>query len=238
MLFVSLCWAPASAQTILIASSFDDSPVGRLHMLAYEEAFRQLGLSTSYRTLPPARSVAELEAGTIDMDLARVYDFGLAHPALVRVEEPLMQLTAAAYSRNPAIELRNWEGLRGKDYLVEYRLGQAVFKRRLEAVLPAARINAIADTRQGLLKAAAGRTDIYFDIDEVVTPLLATPAFRDAGLRRLAILETASTYAYLHKRHASLAPQLAAVLRAMKANGTMERLRASLNLPVPEKEGK
>ncbi len=224
------CCASAPAPTIIIGSTIvqEDNQVGRLHQLVYEEAFRQLGYTTVYRVMPSARSVAEVEAGTVDMDMARTHEFGSAHPTLVRVEESSFQMSAAVYSRNPAIELRNWESLRGKDYRVEYRLGQIAFKQRLEAVVPSSRISTIVDSRQGLQKLLAGRTDLYFDIDEVVTPMLSSPAFRDAGLHRIAILESAPTYAYMNQRFASLAPQLAAVLRTMKANGTVERLRASL----------
>ena len=59
--------------------------------------------------------------------------------------------------------------------------------------------------------------------------LRLSPEFRDINItRRVADVGSFPVYPYLHKRHAELAPRLAAALRQMRAEGLFERYRAEV----------
>jgi len=72
-----------------------------------------------------------------------------------------------------------------------------------------------------------GRVDYFCEIDAALNSALYAPEFRGAGPVRplLTIGDRIVLYPYLHKSHADLAPRLAAVLKAMKADGLLDRYR-------------
>ncbi len=218
---------PQTREKIVFAINPDraDSFVGRLLSLMYTEAFRQLNVDFELRNLPPLRATAEVEAGIIDGEAARTYEYANLHPNLVRVEEASLALTASAFSTNPSLKLNGWDSLKGKNLRVEYRAGYPVIGQRLETVVPKERLSVIGDGQQGLKKLAIGRTDLYIDLDEFVVPLLQTEKFKRDGIFLAGPMESGTAHAYLLKRHADLALRLGAVLRKMKANGTIDRFR-------------
>ena len=69
----------------------------------------------------------------------------------------------------------------------------------------------------------AGRFDIYINVLSYINGFVAGhPEFK--AIQPAGILEDVSMYPYLHKKHRELVPQLAAVLQAMKGDGTYQRL--------------
>lgn len=199
---------------------------GRWLGLIYTEAFRQLGVAVEIRRFPAARATAEAVAGNIDGELARVYGYAAMHPSLMRVPEAPFSASNAAYTRHPAIHLPDgWESLRGTGYRVDYRFGYPVVRQRLAAVLPPGSFNGVLNAELGLRKLAVGRSDLYIDTAEVIDPMLASPEFMHAGIRRAAVMERMPIYSYLNKKHEKLAMRLSAVLKKMRDSGQVEQLR-------------
>jgi polar amino acid transport system substrate-binding protein len=70
-----------------------------------------------------------------------------------------------------------------------------------------------------------GRVDYYCEIDAAQSALYS-PEFKGASVRPLLTIgDRIVLYPYLYKKHAELAPRLAAVLKGMKAEGLLERFR-------------
>lgn len=194
--------------------------------LVYTEAFRQLGVALEIRFFPAARAGAEALAGNVDGELARSLEYESTQTVMLRVSEPTLFVATAAYAKRKDIQLApGWEGLRGTQYRTEYRFGYSITEHKLMAVLPAARLSAVQTSETGLRKLVLGRTDLYVDTAEAIEPLLASPEFRDAGIRQAAVLQRGPLYAYLNKKHAKLAPRLAAILKKMRESGQTERFR-------------
>jgi ABC-type amino acid transport substrate-binding protein len=203
-----------------------DSFASKWLELIYTEAFRQLGVALEIRYLPAARAGAEALAGNVDGELARSVEYEATQTTMLRVPEPTVSVATAAYARRPDIRLApGWEGLRGTAYRTEYRFGYSITERKLMAVLPAAHLSAVQTSETGLRKLVLGRTDLYVDTAEAIEPLLASPEFRDAGIRQASVLQRGPLYAYLNKKHAHLAPRLAAILKKMRDSGQTERFR-------------
>ncbi|MES2113553.1 MAG: hypothetical protein V4578_00300 [Pseudomonadota bacterium] len=221
-------WTQAPGPIVLAGTWDQHGPgPGMLLTMIYTEAFRQLNIPLEIRVLPPLRASAEAVAGKIDGEVARAYDYGRMQPGMVRIEEPVMYVTASAYAHKPGIRLLGWDSLRGTGYRVEYRNGYAVLRQRLESVVPAEILSTVNSGEQGLRKLMLDRTDLYVDTEEFALPLLQSDAFRGSGIYNAGALERAPTYGYLNRRHEKLALRLAEVLRKMRASGQLDRLRVT-----------
>lgn len=215
--------APIVFGTDLDAATYSGNWLRRI----YVEAFRRLGVPLEFAVFPTRRLSAELDQGHVDGEPVRVYGYADTHPNLVRVEESALDVVFALYTTNPELRLNRLEDLAGTGWIGEYRRGVAFCETILKQRLPAARLSDVAATDQGLRKLLAQRTDFYCDIDNMVLTALALPEFKGVTrVRRLLDLGSPlPLYPYLHKKHAALAPRLAAALKQMKAEGLIERYR-------------
>lgn len=195
-------------------------------MLIYSDAFRQLGVELEVRAFPAARAAAEAEAGNVDGELARSFDYEATQTTMMRVPEPTFFAITSAYVCRKDIRLApGWEGLRNSPYRVEYRAGYTVMAQKLAAVLRPEQLSGVRTAETGLRKLIRGRSDVYVDISDIVDSALQQDEFRLAGVRRAAVLERGPIHAYLNKRHAELARRLSGVLRQMRDSGQIERYR-------------
>lgn len=219
--------ARAAAQQFVLAGTDDtkQSFYGAWLTLIYDEAFRRLGYDFVFQGFPAKRAAAMAESGQIDGEIQRVADYGQHHPNLVRVEESHFSMRYAAYAARPMAPLAGWRSLAGSTYRVEYRSGVTLCERALTDLVAPVRLSSVTSVPVGLRKLQRGRTDLFIDADRIVESYLAKDEFRDAGLVKVGMMEEVAFYAFLHKRHALLAPALARVLRDMKGEGLIERFR-------------
>jgi hypothetical protein len=212
---------------IVMGTDMDESTFSGMWLRRiYVEAFRRMEVPLEFAIFPTVRVSSELDRGNVDGEPVRVHGYADTHPNLVRVEEPVFDVVFALYAADPALRLSRLEDLPATTLLGDYRRGVGVCETALKRWLPAARLSDVTTTAQGLKKLLARRTDLYCDINLVVTTELAMPEFSGTDkVRRLLDVGTLALYPYLHKRHAALAPRLAATLRQMKAEGLIERYR-------------
>jgi polar amino acid transport system substrate-binding protein len=216
-----------AAKPFVMAADGESTTFGsRWVLLIYTEAFKRLGIPFRLDNYPLARREALVQEGVVDGETSRVYSYGDSHPKLLRVEESLIDLSFSLYTTNPALHLAQLQDLRATNYRVEYRRGILICENTLKRVVPSERISDVSTQNQGLLKLLAGRTDLYCDIDVYVLQELQSAEFKDAKVRKVIdIGEAVPTYPYLHKKHADLAPRLAAVLKQMKSEGLIKAYR-------------
>lgn len=199
----------------------------RMGLLIYAEAFKRLGIPFRMEHYTLARGAALVEQGLADAELSRVHDYGADKPYLVRVDESIVDLGFSLHAANPAIRLERLEDLRSGNLVVEYRRGLLLCESTLKPLVPAARLSDVPTREQGLKKLLAGRTDLYCEIDVYVQQELRSAEFKGAAdVRKVISLgKSLPTYPFLNRKHAELAPRLAAVLKQMKAEGLMETYR-------------
>jgi polar amino acid transport system substrate-binding protein len=193
----------------------------------YAEAFRRLGLPAEFPYYPTKRLSALVESGELDGEMLRLHSYGVAHPEQVRVGEAVVEVRLALYTASPDLSLARLEDLAGTGWQGHYRRGVLFCENTLKAVVPAQRLAEVTTTAQGLKSLLAGHTAFLCDIDLAVANVLYSPEFQGHKRVRelLAMGPPEPLYPYLHKKNTELAPRLAAVLRQMKAEGLVERLR-------------
>ncbi len=212
----------------LAVSTVDCTVCVRKADLWYTEAFKRLGYGFDYNIYPSKRGLIESNSGRVDGEAFRV-KFGeriqKQFPNLIRVSEPISEVTYAAYAKTPAFFLKGWESLNGKDLLVGYIRGANIAEMNLPTYLGEQNRIGITDLRQGINMLASGRIDLLLSFDQPMESALRHEEFRGLDINRAGNIDRLSVYPYLHKKHAALVPKLAVVLRAMKEDGTFDRLR-------------
>lgn len=209
--------------------AFDEVPASfgsRWGTKIQAEVFRRLGIPFLPRFLSMARRAAMADDGTIDGDNARIRAYGDSHPNLIRVEEPVMELAFGLYTARGDVGVKRLDDLAASPWLVEHRRGVVFCEALLSPLVPAPRLSTVLSEGQGLQKLLAGRTDLFCDLDHLVsTALVGMDAAQATRVRKVIGLGEVPTYLYVHRRHAELVPRLAATIRQLRQEGLIEAYR-------------
>lgn len=226
-------------RTIRLSVSMADCAVcARKAELCYTEAFKRLGYRFDYNVNPPQRGIVESNSGRLDGEAFRLQftdDLEKQFPNLIRVDEPVGEGIFAAYSTNPDIRVQNLEHFRGKDLLIGYIRGQKAIEAKLAIYVAERNRLDITDLKTGLKMLAAGRMDVLIADDQNVKSLLRQEEFRGQPIKKIGEVLAIPVYPYLHKKYAALVPKLEAALRAMKRDGTLDRLTKKAEKEVFDK---
>ncbi len=209
--------------TLVVSSGTADSPSGTALRMIYGEAARRVGHELNLVSMPSARATAQSDRGVVDGEINRVADYGDLHPNLIRVDTPHFTVNFNAYGRGDTKMGTGWTALQQQVLRVDYVRGCKKCEAELPRVVPAERLSAVNTVSQALRKLVAARTDLIIDIDSEVDALLQAPEFAAADVKRVALMEAVPMHAYLHKKQATLAPQLSAALLAMKKEGLLNQ---------------
>lgn len=213
---------PPDAPATLHVAGADDSAASDTAEAILQRAYARAGLALHVEPLPAPRASQRLDAGLLDGEVARIGPYFEAHPALLRVGPPLMQVSLVAYVRADAgFTVRVVGDLRGRRVGIVRGLLQS---QRLVAGLD--RVTEVTSGTQLYRMLAAGRLDVVVD-----APLNQRRHTAQLGLRNVvaqATLCEQPAYHGLHRRHAALAPRLAAALEAMQASGELAALAAGV----------
>ena len=194
----------------------------------YTEALKRLGIELAYVDVPAKRGVYLLNAGLVDGDLGRLYDYSDSCSNVVRIEEPNNTVRLAVYSAKPDIWLNGWESLKGTKYKVECQRGAMICVDNVSRIVPQDQFSEINTINQGVSRLLIGRTDLFIQTETVMDHFLETKGFTTvhAGQKiyKVGIMVDMSGHGYLHKKHSDLAPRVSGALRQMKSEGIFEEL--------------
>jgi polar amino acid transport system substrate-binding protein len=222
-LYVMLCTGtPGLAEdTMTLAYNGDPETLAawKFVHLVTDEMFRRVNIRLTYNVLPARRASEEANNGNLDGDNARIYEYNEHFPNLLRVDEAIYTQILAAYATDPAIRLDSWKSLHDTKYHVEYLRGVVFVEMKLSEVVSPKYLSAITTRKQGIEKLAAGRTDVFIDVEGLIASLLNRDEFKDAGIKQAGVLESNQLYLYMHKKHAALLPKLKEALIQIKAEG-------------------
>lgn len=192
--------------------------------LVYSEAFKRLGYNFRLISLPGERSMVNANSGVVDGEAARIASIDLnKYPNLIRAAEPIKVAKDGAYSVDTSIRINGWESLKGKEYKVGLFKGIKSVEQKLPLYVEKENIVTLTDLVQCLKMLQARRIDIFIvaTLIEESAPM-KSEEFKD--IKRVGIVEEKSVYPWLHKRHKDLVPRLADTLKAMKVEGTFQKL--------------
>ena len=212
---------------VMVTDQPETTYEGKWQRLAYQEAFKRLGVPLEVELMPTQRVSAMVDSGAVDGQFMRVPAYAAAHPDQVRVEEPIYEVRFAIWASNPALSLPRLEDLAATNWIGVYRRGVELCQRSLSSLVPETRLSSIATEYDGVRMLLSGRVDFFCEIDAALQSALYSPEFKGVNSVRplLTIGDRVVLYPYLYKTHADLAPRLAAVLKAMKAEGLLDRYR-------------
>lgn len=174
--------------------------LGKLWRLTYTEVFKRLSIKVEFRDYPPKRASIEADAGNVDGEPGRPYQYSAEYPNLIRVEEILFFLNFSAFTAKDSIPpLKGWDSLKGTNYKVEYRRGVMICEVNLSKIMGKENLSDVTEPIQGLKKIVSGRTDLFVYDEAWILPLLQTPEFKDSKIRSVGLMESVHLYPYLHK---------------------------------------
>lgn len=225
----AMAQAPAASAGAAPAFAFGTastraSPIGMWQRRLYEEALRRLGWRMTVVELPLPRIAQMLRQGEIDGDMTRAPVFGVEHPELVKVDMPLLSAVFSVYSLKPG-RLSSVEDLRASDWTVAFHRGVVGCEKRLADSFPASLLTGVNKTAQGLGMLERQRVQAFCDVsNEIFNEPMAQAMIERGQLHKLFdVGAPVPLNAYLHARHAELAPKLAATLKQMKDEGLFDR---------------
>jgi len=220
--------APALKDNTFVMATFraENDYLGKWWRLTYKEIFRRLNMKVEFRDYPKKRVSMETDAGNVDGEPGRVFAYADKYPNLIRVEESLLYTNFSAFTARDSIPpLKGWESLKGTDYKVEYQRGTVTCEDKLPNVVKKENLSVITEQVHALKKLVSGITDLFVDEESGIITLLKTPEFKDSKIRSAGVMESFPMYPYLHKKHASLAPKIAEIIKGMKEEGLIEQYR-------------
>ena len=225
-LWPATVWAEPAPPFVMGMVDPETTYVPKWYRRLYGEAFKRLGLRVELATYPTQRIGALLDQGAVDGEVSRARIYEEVHPELIRVDESVVDIAFALYAADATLELKRLEDLSAMKLRISYRRGVLFCEKALATVLPLEQMVDVTQAEQGLKMLLTGRTDLFCDVDLSVLSALQSAELKGATtIRRVLVLQTAPLYPYLLRKHAELAPRLAAVLKAMKSEGLIERYR-------------
>ncbi len=201
------------------APYFKDGKSGFLDLLV-PELFRRLGVDAeAVRYGAAERAMINANTGVDDGVAMRIKGLEKIYPNLVRIEEKIIDNEFIAYSARVQVATTGFDVL--KDYQVGYINGWKVFE---VGLLPGTVTTKVQDAEQLFTLLASDRADLVLFERWQGNHILRERAIKAHMLRPP--LVTTEMFMYLHSKHAQLVEPAARALRAMKADGTYQRIAA------------
>ena len=214
---------PALAQQTLVIFGPTDPPLGNeartgfLDVIA-TEALRRIGVGLELIELPAERALINANAGIDDGNITRIAGLDKFYPNLVPVPEKMMDMEFVVFTKRVEVQTDGWQAL--KPYSIGIVKGWKILERNIpgEATLTLAE-----DAEQLFRMLEKDRVDLV--LYSRWRGLARIKNRKLSGVRVLTPpLVTKEMFMYLHKKHKHLVPKIAAALRAIKAEGTYQRL--------------
>lgn len=228
LLGLTLAALPVIAEPLRLNSGvgapyFLPGAMGFLDLLV-PEVFRRIGVTAEAAQYSASeRAMINANNGVDDGVAMRIKGLEKDYPNLIRIEEKVLDNEFVAYATNAQFATTSFDSLR--NYHVAYIIGWKVF----EPVLPAGNTVTLAkDSGQLFSLLEQERADVI-----LFERWQGAYILRERGIKAHMLwppLVSTEMFMYLHAKHAHLAEPAARALRAMKADGTYNRI-ATQTLP-------
>lgn len=215
MRFLLLCLLCFQCSTCLAAvpqievGASNNLPPDHPSILLMQKAYQQLGYQMKLVVMPLERSAYESNKGLmLDAELSRTAEAAAMLPNMVRVKVPIGHIRITAFSREPSIQIKNWQSL--GIWQVDVLRGIYLAKINMQAQ----KYTEVNTIPQAIKRLLSGRTDIAVLLGDETEWLLKQQAYQ--GIYTIAPdLAKTQIFHYVHERHAALVPKLEAALRQL-----------------------
>jgi len=222
--FTSITMAEPITQVRFSGGAPLDSYQPRIIVPILTEAFQRNGIKFDAQYHPSLRSLKMSNSGIMDGQLHRVYNFHQVsagkYPNLIRIESKLLSVSVAVFARK-SLKINTWDDLKG--YTVIYYRGRKNVESQLKKVLPVEKIGKATTDHQAFRVLAVGGADVVISESTQGKQIIAANP-QLAGIIEVVKLEETEIYAYIHKKHKSIASKIAETIEQMKQDGTFEQI--------------
>lgn len=229
LVFVCRC-LPVSAQDALVLAAVEGT-YGIMPEISevLSQAYQQLGIQITINPYPGLRGIHYSNSGIIDGEAFRIAGIDKEFSNLIRVEVSLMTNSHYLFVKSGnEFVVEGWDSI-PKNYLIGFQRGVKVIESATED--HQIKTESVSTATQLLQKLNIGRNDAI-----ILPALAAAQNIQQLGLKDIVKLEppisSHNLYHYLHRKHAALVPKITAVLKAMEANGDIQKIHEQTRLEV------
>ncbi len=215
-----------SAETLDIASIYKapiSTPEGTgMADLIVKEVFSRIGVKVQIVPAASATALEKVDKGMYDGDIFRVDGANKKFPNIVQVPETYYDYEFVAFTKTVNVPMTGYDGL--KPYRVAVPKGWVETDNnvREDNTKSVVRIASTFDMFNTLVK---GEADLV-----IYNRLMGYEMIREMGASDIRALEpmivSRPMFLYLNKKHQDLVPKLAAAIKDMKKDGTIQKIVA------------
>ncbi len=220
VIFANDCWAEPS----LMLGTFAGPPLSTsrgsgFYDLVLKEAFSRAGYDIKIIRLPAERSLTNADEGITDGDFVRISGLDSIYKNLIQVPEKITDFEFVAFTKHIDIPIKGWESL--QPYHIAIVRGWKILENNIVGTPSLVRVK---------------NQDLLFSLlDNDRTDIVVYSRFEGYGIikknkmKKLTTLEPPlairEMFLYLNKKHSRLIPLIDANLKAMKRDGTFDKIR-------------
>lgn len=221
-LFLAVATTAPAEQTISLATA-DGPPLSQpdntgFHDKIIQEVFLRIGIRPEIVHLPAERALINADSGIEDGVFVRIAGMEKLYPNLVQVPEKITDYEFTVFSKHPNISVNGWESL--KPYGVGIITGWKILE------------NNIRDTKE-LLKVDTPE-QLFGVLDNDRVDIIVYNRYDGYGvlkqlnLKQIRVIEpplaSREMFLYLNAKHKNLVTPVTESLRAVKKDGTYQKL--------------
>ena len=217
-------------RTIIFTTGFPEiMPSYRQYNALYKEIFQRMGYSFKLKYHPDRRTGVYANSGLYDGIPGRIISFNTdgSYTNLIRVDEAVKKMQEIAVAVDPSIKIKGWESL--SNYKVTYISGNKIIEQNIYKHIEKTKIIPASDVNQAFRLLLSHRVDLFIEIREVLVLNQLLEEFKDKHFLNAGIVQNIEVYPFLHKKNKDLVPRLAETLRAVKDDGTYEKILKALD---------
>jgi polar amino acid transport system substrate-binding protein len=180
------------------------------------EAYRRIGIPVLATTFPGARALIMSNSGLTDGEVFRRSGIQQEYSNLIMIPVPIIYLEGMAFTKNPQIQISEWQSL--APYTIDLEIGI----KWAEKVTTGLNTQPVTHLSQAFKKLNLNRTDIV-----LASRIDGLQTIKQLNLKGIILLEpplvSEPLYHYLHISNSALVLQITAVLKEMEREGLMEK---------------
>ncbi len=241
---ISLLIAPPQSQAAdaeiataseLVLSTPTDEGVFTVYLKdVFQELGNRTGVKFTIEEYPKQRALVEADKGQVDGVAARIRGLkNLGHPNLEMIDVSHFAVQHVVFAKRRDI-LENVkdahsliDGASRLNFNVAYLRGSKK-ARLLLADMPEENKLVIDNPDDAFMRIQYDRLGAFLGGPGIVSRALLKEKYKGSGIEEVVVLSETELFAYLHKKHARLIPKIEQALRSMEDDGTLEKIRGSL----------
>lgn len=217
------CIYPVYAAPILLLNTTGHPPLNTNTQNGFmddvaTEAFRRIGIELRTTKLPAERGLKNANYGLVDGEMSRIKGLDKIYTNLIRVPEKIMDWEFMVFSSKKISLNDGWNDLSGK--LVAHINGWKILEKNIPS---SAEITVTANSEELFTLLRKKRTD--YIVYERWAGYLSLGHFNMSEVQgQFPPLAVREMFIYLHKKHKALIPKLTSALKAMKKDGSYQKM--------------